>query len=61
MSRWRNHFSQLLNVRGVNGVMQAEIHTAELLVPEPYAFVVGMAIEKLKDTNHQVLIKFWQN
>jgi len=40
----------------VNGVMQTEIHTAQ-----PSAFVVGMAIEKLKDTNHQVLIKFHYN
>jgi hypothetical protein len=47
-----------LNVPGVNGVMQTKIHTAELLVPESSTFVVGMAIEKLKDTNHQVQIKF---
>jgi hypothetical protein len=26
--RWRNYFSQLLNVHGVNEVKQAEIHTA---------------------------------
>jgi hypothetical protein len=38
--------------------MQTEIHTAELLVPKSSAFVVGMAIEKVKDTIHQVLIKF---
>jgi hypothetical protein len=29
MARWRNYFSQLLNVRG----RQVEIHTAEPLVP----------------------------
>jgi hypothetical protein len=39
--RWRNHFSQLLNV-------QTEIHTAEPLVPEPSLFEVHMAIENLK-------------
>ena len=33
MARWRNYFSQLLNVHGVNDVRQAEIHTAEPLVP----------------------------
>jgi len=38
LARWRNHFSQLLNVYGVNDVRQTEIHTAELLVPEPSAF-----------------------
>jgi hypothetical protein len=33
MARWRNYFSQILNVHGVSEVRQAEIHTAELLVP----------------------------
>jgi hypothetical protein len=27
LARWRNHFSQLLNVNGVNDVKQTEIHT----------------------------------
>jgi hypothetical protein len=31
--RWRNDFSQLLNVLGVSVVRQTEIHTAEPLVP----------------------------
>jgi hypothetical protein len=48
LARWRNHFSQLLNVQGVNDVRQTEVHTAEPLVPEPRAFEVEMAIEKLK-------------
>jgi hypothetical protein len=29
MARWRNYFSQLLNVHGVNDGGQVEIHTAE--------------------------------
>jgi hypothetical protein len=37
-----------LNVHGVNDVVQVEIHTAEPLVPEPSAFEVELAIEKLK-------------
>ena len=45
---WRNHFSQLFNVRAVNDVRQTDIHTAELLVPEQSAFEVEMSIEKLK-------------
>ena len=45
MVRWRNYFSQLLNVHGVNDVRQAEIHTAEPLVLEPSAFEVELAIE----------------
>ena len=51
LARWRNDFSQLLNVHGVNYVRQTEIHTAEPLVPEPSAFEVELAIEKLK--NHK--------
>jgi len=45
MARWRKYFSQLLNVHGVDDVRQAEIHTAEPLVPEPSAFEVEMAIK----------------
>jgi hypothetical protein len=41
-------FSQLLNVHGVNDARQTEIRTAEPLVPEPSAFEVEMAIEKIK-------------
>ena len=44
MARWRNYFSQLLNVREVKDVRQAEIHTVEQLVPEPSAFEVELAI-----------------
>ena len=60
MARWRNYFSQLLNIHD-NDVRQAEIHTVEPLVPEPSAFEVELAIGKLKITNHQVLIKSQQN
>jgi hypothetical protein len=45
---WRNHFSQLLNVHGINDVRQREIHTAEPLVPEPSVFEFEMDIEKLE-------------
>jgi hypothetical protein len=48
LTRWRNYFSQLLTVHEYNDVKQAEIHTAELLVPNPSVFEVEMAIEKLK-------------
>ena len=61
MVRWRNYFSQLLNVHEDNDVRQAEIHTVEPLEPEPSAFEVELAIGKLKITNHQVLIKSKQN
>jgi hypothetical protein len=45
---WRNYFSQLFNVHGVKDVGQAEIHTAEPLVPERSASEVELAIDKLK-------------
>jgi len=48
LARWRNYFSQILNVHGVNDVRQTEIHTTEPLVPEPSASEVELAIEKLK-------------
>ena len=48
MTRWRNYFSQLLNVHGAKDVRQADIHTAEPLVPEPSASEVELAIEKIK-------------
>jgi len=48
VARWRNYFSQLFNVHGVKDVGQAEIHTAEPLVPEPSASEVEFAIDKLK-------------
>jgi len=48
LARWRNHFSQLLNVHGANNVRQTELHTAEPLVFGPGTFESEMAIEKLK-------------
>jgi len=35
-------------VHGVKGVGQAEIHTAESLVPEPSAYEFGLAIDNQK-------------
>jgi hypothetical protein len=35
LNRWKNYFSQLLNVHNVSDVRQIEIHTAEPLVPGP--------------------------
>ena len=51
MARWRNYFSQLLDVHEDNDIRQAEIHTVEPLVPEPSAFEIELAIGKLK--NHK--------
>ena len=48
VARWRNYFSQLLKVHGVNDIKHRDIHTVEPLVPEPSVFEVELAIEKLK-------------
>ena len=48
LDRWGKHFSQLLNVHGASDSRQTEIHRAESLVPEPSAFDVEVAIEKLR-------------
>jgi len=48
LARWRNHFSQMLSVYGVNDIKQTEIHTSEQLVTQPSASEVEMSIEKLK-------------
>jgi hypothetical protein len=48
VARWRKYFSQLFNVHEVKDAGQAEIHTAEPLVPEPSASEVELAIDKLK-------------
>ena len=47
LAKWRNHFSQLFNIHGVNDVRQKGTLTAEPLVPEPSVFEVELAIEKL--------------
>jgi hypothetical protein len=48
MARWRNFFSQILNVHGFSDVRQSEIHTADPLVPEPSALEFELAIGYLK-------------
>jgi hypothetical protein len=46
LASWRNYFSQLLNVHGVDDVRQTEIHTAEPPVPEPIKSEFQLAVEK---------------
>jgi hypothetical protein len=48
LNRWKNYFSQLLNVHRVSDVGQIEIHTAEPLVPDPSPFEGEIAIPNLK-------------
>jgi len=43
LNRWKNYFCQLLNIHGVNDVMQTVMHTDEPLVSEPTSFDVQIA------------------
>jgi hypothetical protein len=47
LNRWKNYFSQLLNVL-VSEVRQIEVHAAEPLVSGPSRIEVEIAIAKLK-------------
>jgi hypothetical protein len=48
LNRWKNYFSQLLNVHNVSDVRQIEVHMAEPLVPGPSRLEVEIANSKLK-------------
>jgi hypothetical protein len=48
LNRWKNYFSQLLNVHRVSDVRQMEIYTAEPLIPEPSPSQVEIAVADLK-------------
>jgi hypothetical protein len=48
LNRWKNYFSQLLNVHNVSDVRQIEVHTAEPLVPGRSRLEVKIATAKLK-------------
>jgi hypothetical protein len=48
LNRWKNYFSQLLNVNNVGDLRQIEVHTAQPLVPGPSRLEVEIAIGKLK-------------
>jgi hypothetical protein len=47
-NRWKNYFSQLLNVHGINDIRKTEMHIAKPLVPKPSSFAVEVTIENLK-------------
>jgi hypothetical protein len=48
LNRWKNYFSQLLNVHTVSEVRQIEVHTAEPFGPGPSRLEVEIPIEKFK-------------
>jgi hypothetical protein len=45
LNRWKNYFSQLLNVHGVSDVRQTEIQTLEPLITDhsPFEFEIDIA------------------
>jgi hypothetical protein len=49
LNRWKNYFSELLNVHNVSDVRQIEVHMARPLVPGPSHLEVEVAIAKLKN------------
>jgi hypothetical protein len=49
LNRWKNYFSQLLNVHNASDVKQIEVHTAESLVLGPSRHEAKIAIAKLKE------------
>jgi hypothetical protein len=53
LNRWKNYFSQLLNVHYVSDVRQIEVHTAEPLVPGPSRLEIETANAKLKKYKSQ--------
>ena len=56
LARWRNYFSQLLNVHGVNDVRETEIHTAE---PYVYIMLDGMYVTKSISTGLYHNLDLW--
>jgi hypothetical protein len=48
LNRWKNYFSQLLNVDMESDVLQIEIHTDEPLVPDPSLSDVEITTAKLE-------------
>jgi hypothetical protein len=47
LNRLKNCFYDVFNVHDINDITQAEIHTAEPLLPEPICFDVEIDLEKL--------------
>jgi hypothetical protein len=45
LNRWKNCFSQLLNVHNVSDVTQIEVHMAEPLIPGPSRLEVELPLQ----------------
>jgi hypothetical protein len=61
LSRWKNYFSQLLNVHKFSDIRQTDIHTAVPLVRDPSPFENEIVIAVLKKYKSPAVIKFRQD
>jgi hypothetical protein len=53
LNKWKNYFSQSLNVHNVSDVRQIKVHTVEPLVSGPSRLEAEIAIAKLKKYKSQ--------
>jgi hypothetical protein len=60
LNRWKNYFSQLLNVHDISDARQLEMHMAEPLVSGPVLLSLKLLLQSGKSINHQEMIKFWE-
>jgi hypothetical protein len=57
LNRWKNYFSQLLNVCRVSHVRKIEIHTAEPRDRSPFEFEIGIAnLKKYKSPDSDEIL-----
>jgi hypothetical protein len=56
LNRWKNYFSQLLNVQNVSNNWKVEVHTPEPLVPCSSRLEVKIVIRNLKKNYKSLII-----
>jgi uncharacterized protein YdiU (UPF0061 family) len=60
LNKWKNYFSQLLNVHNVSDVRQIEVRTTEPLVPGPNHLEVEIA-ECRSKSGHKIVNRSFEN
>jgi hypothetical protein len=61
LNRWKDYYSQLLNVYRFSDIRHIEMHIAEALIIDPSPFEPEIAIAMLESYTCKILIKFLQN
>jgi hypothetical protein len=61
LARWRNHFTQLLNVHGVNDIRQMKYIQQSHQCPGPVPLSLTWLLKNCYVITHQLLIRFHQN